>query len=182
MRCDARFVYKSVNKAYLYLYRRGAGSAATFFGASSARFVYTFRRQRFSALRLHVASGSGKLFGATRDSADRRPTLTADPPNREKAGRKSPNRRIARKRGENRRNGDKIGTPGKCSTWNAWKMLKLNNLCKIARKRGENRRNGDKIGTPGKRSTWNVNKLLSFNNLCKNCSKCPHNPVNLSRL
>ena len=59
---------------------------------SNSRNVYpvsvTFRRfyvsavKRFggnvSALRLHVASGSGKVFGATRDSADRRPILTAE--------------------------------------------------------------------------------------------------------
>lgn len=39
------------------------------------RFVCTLRfGGNVSALRLHVASGSGKLFGATRDSADRRPT------------------------------------------------------------------------------------------------------------
>ena len=36
-----RFVYKSVNKAYLYLYRRDAGSAATF-----RRFVCTLRSDR----------------------------------------------------------------------------------------------------------------------------------------
>lgn len=83
-------------------------SAAKRFGGK------TFRRQRFSAFRLHVTIGSGRLCGATRGSADRRPTLTAEPPKSEKTG-------------ENRRNGEKIGTPGKCSkcpvlwcsTWNA---------------------------------------------------------------
>ena len=78
----------------------------------------TFRRQRFSPFRLHVVVGAGKLFGATRGSADRRPTLTAESPKSEKTG-------------ENRRNGDKIGTPGKCSkcpvlwcsTWNVDKLL-----------------------------------------------------------
>ena len=42
------------------------------------------RRQRFSPFRLHVVGISGRLFGATRGSADRRPTLDAETPKRAK--------------------------------------------------------------------------------------------------
>ena len=102
------------------------------------RFVYSatcrndgkaFRRQRFSPFRLHVVIGSGRLCGATRDSADRRPTLTAESPKSEKTGenrriaekwenrRKSPNRRIAEK-WENRRK-----SPFRRKDRDAWKMF-----------------------------------------------------------
>ena len=97
------------------------------------RFVYSatcrndgkaIRRQRFSALRLHVASGSGKLFGATRDSADRRPTLTAETANREKAAAETAKR-------SGRLKNVPRGTSISCSTWNVNKLLSFNNLCKI---------------------------------------------------
>ena len=53
-------------------FRRIVESAAKRLGGKA------FRRQRFSPFRLHVVGLSGRLFGATRDSADRRPTLDAE--------------------------------------------------------------------------------------------------------
>jgi hypothetical protein len=47
------------------------------------------RRQRFSAFRLHVAGISGRLCGAARDSADRRPTLDAESPKRAKRAKRA---------------------------------------------------------------------------------------------
>lgn len=89
-------------------------SAATFFAVSSARYDRIGPTMRCDAR----FGGSGRLCGATRDSADRRPDLFAEPPKSEKTG-------------ENRRFGEKIGTPGKCSkcpvlwcsTWNADKLF-----------------------------------------------------------
>ena len=114
------FVYSATCRNDGKAFRRQNVSAAKRFGGSSARcdrIGETLRcdppkrRQRFSALRLHVVIGSGKLCGATRDSAIRWPTLTADPPKSEKTGE---NRLTADppKRRENRRLGraaDKIG-------------------------------------------------------------------------
>ena len=123
-----RFVYSAMRRIDGKAFRRQNVSAAKRFGdktfrrqsvSAAKRFGgKTFRRQRFSPFRLHVVVGTGKLFGATRGSADRRPTLTAESPKSEKTG-------------ENRRNGDKIGTPGKCSkcpvlwcsTWNVDKLF-----------------------------------------------------------
>ena len=59
-------------------FRRQSVSAAKRFGGKA------FRRQRFSPFRLHVVIGSDRLCGATRDSADRRPTLDAESPKRAK--------------------------------------------------------------------------------------------------
>ena len=105
-----RLIAETSNSRNVYpvsvTFRRFYVSAVKRFGGNVfRRFVCTLRfGGNVSALRLHVASGSGKLFGATRDSADRRPTLTADPPKSEKAAADPPKSekagRIARKRGE----------------------------------------------------------------------------------
>ena len=75
-------------------FRRQSVSAAKRFGDVSKRRQSVsatcrnggkaFRRQRFSPFRLHVVGLSGRLCGATRDSADRRPTLDAETPKRAK--------------------------------------------------------------------------------------------------
>lgn len=117
-----------------------------------------FRRQNvsaatFSAFRLHVTIGSGRLCGATRDSADRRPTLTAE--KREKAIFAFSAIRSGRL--ENVLNvrycGVPRGTPIICSTWNVDKLLSFNNLCK-------NVQNVRII-----RSTYSDYKLLVISNL-----------------
>ena len=105
----ARFRYVSSIRLFDYTSnRRQSVSAAKRFGGKA------FRRQRFSPFRLHVVIGSGRLCGATRDSADRRPTLDAETPKSEKTGE---NRRDAEKR-ENRRK-----SPKRRKDRDAWKMF-----------------------------------------------------------
>ena len=111
----ARFRYVSSIRLFDYTSnRRQSVSAAKRFGGNVFRRFggKAFRRQRFSPFRLHVVIGSGRLCGATRDSAIRRPTRDAESPKSEKTG-------------------EKIGTPGKCSkcpvlwcsTWNVYKLF-----------------------------------------------------------
>ena len=87
--------------------RRIAESAGRRFGGNVfRRFVCTFRRQRFSAFRLHVVGLSGRLCGAARGSADRRPTRSAETLKRARRA----------KRGWQNRTCSKSEHP-RCSTW-----------------------------------------------------------------
>ena len=106
--------------------RRQSVSAAKRFGGNVfRRFVCTLREYRVGCAVRRADRRIGGLPSTPIRRKARKQAKIADPPKSEKTG-------------ENRRNGEKIGTPGKCSKYPVlW--------C----------------------STWNVNKLLSFNNLCK---------------